>query len=106
MDKRPQRLAKNKTDLMPKNASCKRWDTLGNSGECGRFRTPAQPCLRATFVLRFLGQSNGRLTAPAQEAYGRSIIRAGGGVPGEPIPGWRGQDDTAMRGGVAKRQER
>jgi hypothetical protein len=27
MDKRPQRLAKNKTDLMPKNASCKRWDT-------------------------------------------------------------------------------
>jgi hypothetical protein len=28
MDKRPQRLAKNKTDLMPKNASCKRWDTL------------------------------------------------------------------------------
>ena len=30
MDKRPQRLAKNKTDLMPKNASCKRWDTLVN----------------------------------------------------------------------------
>jgi hypothetical protein len=28
MDKRPQRLAKNTTDLMPKNASCKRWDTL------------------------------------------------------------------------------
>jgi hypothetical protein len=28
MDKRPQRFAKNKTDLMPKNASCKRWDTL------------------------------------------------------------------------------
>src|SRR5262245_55801325 len=28
MDKRPQRLAKNKTDLMPKNTSCKRWDTL------------------------------------------------------------------------------
>ena len=28
MDKRPQRLAKNKTDLMPKNASCQRWDTL------------------------------------------------------------------------------
>jgi hypothetical protein len=28
MDKQPQRLAKNKTDLMPKNASCKRWDTL------------------------------------------------------------------------------
>jgi hypothetical protein len=27
MDKRPQRLTKNKTDLMPKNASCKRWDT-------------------------------------------------------------------------------
>jgi hypothetical protein len=27
MDKRPQRLAKNKTDLMPKNTSCKRWDT-------------------------------------------------------------------------------
>src|SRR6266851_10416177 len=27
MDKRSQRLAKNKTDLMPKNASCKRWDT-------------------------------------------------------------------------------
>lgn len=31
MDKRPQRLAKNTTDLMPKNASCKRWDTLGVS---------------------------------------------------------------------------
>ena len=30
MDKRPQRLAKNKSDLMPKNASCKRWDTLDN----------------------------------------------------------------------------
>ena len=28
MDKRLQRLAKNKTDLMPRNASCKRWDTL------------------------------------------------------------------------------
>jgi hypothetical protein len=28
MDKWPQRLAKNKTDLMPKNASCKRWDTV------------------------------------------------------------------------------
>jgi len=28
MDKWPQRLAKNKSDLMPKNASCKRWDTL------------------------------------------------------------------------------
>jgi hypothetical protein len=28
IDKWPQRLAKNKTDLMPKNASCKRWDTL------------------------------------------------------------------------------
>jgi hypothetical protein len=28
MDKRPQRLAKNTTALMPKNASCKRWDTL------------------------------------------------------------------------------
>jgi hypothetical protein len=27
MDKWSQRLAKNKTDLMPKNASCKRWDT-------------------------------------------------------------------------------
>ena len=27
MDQRSQRLAKNKTDLMPKNASCKRWDT-------------------------------------------------------------------------------
>ena len=27
MDKRPQRLAKHKTDLMPKNISCKRWDT-------------------------------------------------------------------------------
>ena len=28
MGKRPYRLAKNKTDLMLKNASCKRWDTL------------------------------------------------------------------------------
>jgi hypothetical protein len=28
MDKRPQRLAKNTTALVPKNASCKRWDTL------------------------------------------------------------------------------
>jgi hypothetical protein len=28
MDKGSQRLAKNKTALMPKNASCKRWDTL------------------------------------------------------------------------------
>ena len=28
IDKRPQFSAKNKTDLMPKNASCKRWDTL------------------------------------------------------------------------------
>src|SRR5437867_3969603 len=27
MDKRPQLSAKNKTDLMPNNASCKRWDT-------------------------------------------------------------------------------
>jgi hypothetical protein len=27
MDKRPQRSAKNKIDLMPKNALCKRWDT-------------------------------------------------------------------------------
>jgi hypothetical protein len=27
LDKRPQRSAKSKTDLMPKNASCKRWDT-------------------------------------------------------------------------------
>jgi hypothetical protein len=27
MYKRPQRLAKNTTDLVPKNASCKRWDT-------------------------------------------------------------------------------
>ena len=27
MDKWSQRLAKNQTDLMPKNASCKRWDT-------------------------------------------------------------------------------
>ena len=27
MDKRPQLLAKNKIDLMPNNASCKRWDT-------------------------------------------------------------------------------
>jgi hypothetical protein len=27
MAKRPPRLAKHKTDLMPKNASCKRWDT-------------------------------------------------------------------------------
>ena len=27
MDKRPQLLAKSKTDLMPNNASCKRWDT-------------------------------------------------------------------------------
>jgi hypothetical protein len=27
MDKRPQLLAKNKTDLMSNNASCKRWDT-------------------------------------------------------------------------------
>ena len=36
MDKRPQRLAKNKTALMPKNASCKRWDTLINCrGVCG-----------------------------------------------------------------------
>ena len=30
MDKQPQRLAQNKTDLMPNNASCKRWDTLGH----------------------------------------------------------------------------
>ena len=28
MAKRPRRLAKNKTALMPKNASYKRWDTL------------------------------------------------------------------------------
>ena len=28
MAKRPRRLAKNKTSLMLKNASCKRWDTL------------------------------------------------------------------------------
>jgi len=28
MDKQPQRLAKNKTDRMPNNASCKRLDTL------------------------------------------------------------------------------
>ena len=27
MDKRLQLSAKNKTDLMPNNASCKRWDT-------------------------------------------------------------------------------
>lgn len=27
MDKRPQLSAKDKTDLMPNNASCKRWDT-------------------------------------------------------------------------------
>ena len=27
-DKRPQLLGQNKTDLMPNNASCKRWDTL------------------------------------------------------------------------------
>src|SRR5262245_57959662 len=27
MDKRPQLSAQNKTDLMPNNASCKRWDT-------------------------------------------------------------------------------
>ena len=27
-DKRPQLSVKNKTDLMPNNASCKRWDTL------------------------------------------------------------------------------
>jgi hypothetical protein len=32
MDKWPQRLAKNKSDLMPKNASCKRWDTLVSGG--------------------------------------------------------------------------
>jgi hypothetical protein len=31
MDKRPQLLAKNKTDLMSNNASCKRWDTPGFS---------------------------------------------------------------------------
>jgi len=31
IDKWPQRVAKNKTDLMPKNASCKRWDTLGET---------------------------------------------------------------------------
>jgi len=30
MDKRPERLAKNTTDLMPKNASRKRWDTPEN----------------------------------------------------------------------------
>src|SRR5215510_2378195 len=35
MDKRPQRLAKNTTDLMPKNASCKRWDTLIGRGQGG-----------------------------------------------------------------------
>ena len=33
MDKWPQRLAKNKSDLMPKNASCKRWDTLHCSAQ-------------------------------------------------------------------------
>ena len=27
LDKRPQRPAKNKTDLTPDNVSCKRWDT-------------------------------------------------------------------------------
>jgi len=27
MDKRPQLSAKNRTDLMPNNALCKRWDT-------------------------------------------------------------------------------
>ena len=27
-DKRPQLSVKNKTDLRPNNASCKRWDTL------------------------------------------------------------------------------
>jgi hypothetical protein len=37
IDKRPQRLAKNKTDLMPKNASCKRWDTLDRKNGDGDF---------------------------------------------------------------------
>jgi hypothetical protein len=31
MDKRPQLSAKNKTDLMPNNALCKRWDTPNHS---------------------------------------------------------------------------
>src|SRR2546428_9422365 len=30
-DKRPQLSGQNKTDLMPNNASCKRWDTLVTS---------------------------------------------------------------------------
>src|SRR5215471_16269962 len=36
MGKRLQRLAKNKTDLVPKNASCKRWDTPKVSGRNSR----------------------------------------------------------------------
>ena len=49
MDKRSQRLAKNKTDLIPKNASCKRWDTPKTTVLSSRRRAD-HPC-------RFRGRS-------------------------------------------------
>ena len=59
MDKRPQRLAKNKTDLMPNNASCKRWDTpeysdvLGSLASTGsRSRRTKNNALVVTVRLR------------------------------------------------------
>jgi hypothetical protein len=50
MDKRPQRLAKNKTDLMPKNALCKRWDTLKHSQRATP-HTPAPNSVRLNFCM-------------------------------------------------------
>ena len=43
MDKRPQLSVNNKTDLMPNNASCKRWDTPGFSSPPLRFASYASP---------------------------------------------------------------
>jgi hypothetical protein len=56
MAKRPRRLAKNKTALMPKNASCKRWDTLsfiGQDSQSGRRLGPysCRSTLRQLFVI-------------------------------------------------------
>jgi hypothetical protein len=52
MDKRPQRLAKNKTALMSKNASCKRWDTLEFSSCEAADDSPIQLLFHAYFQNR------------------------------------------------------
>ena len=70
MDKRPQLSAKNKTDLMPNNASCKRWDTpVGIFLACGNLPHPL-------FAQVFWGKVETTRIAPVRQHGGQSACEA------------------------------